>query len=416
MIENKSQFTSSSLTNVAWQRFKKNGLGMFGLVTIGLFLIVAVLGYLLTPDSSPDANEQLLELSKKRPGFEVKVLLCRKNEASHKVNIFSKMVFGEVSDFRSIPFTEYRFDGNDIVVNEFAGEKNKKGQEIRINVADVLYSINPEMHMDSSSKAGLVSFYELEKPEKISRTVIELQNEIVQKNIVSRKFILGTDPAGRDLLSRLIIGIRVSFSVGFIAVFISVFIGILLGSLSGYFKGWVDEVIMWFINVVWSVPTLLLVIAITLILGKGFWQVFIAVGLTMWVEVARVVRGQILSLREKEFIEAGKALGFTNFRIITRHVLPNVLGPVIVISASNFAAAILIEAGLSFLGIGAQPPTASWGAMINSHRGYIIGDSPYLAFLPGIAIMLIVLAFVLLGNGLRDSLDRKVVNEDKLMY
>ncbi len=161
----------------------------------------------------------------------------------------------------------------------------------------------------------------------------------------------------------------------------------------------------------WSIPTLLLVIAITFALGKGFWQVFVAVGLTMWVEVARVVRGQVLSLREGEFIEAARALGFSNFRILRRHVLPNVLGPIIVLSAVNFANAVLIEAGLSFLGIGAQPPTASWGGMINAHRGYIIADAAYLAFLPGFAIMLLVLAFVLLGNGLRDAFDTKAVEE-----
>jgi peptide/nickel transport system permease protein len=166
---------------------------------------------------------------------------------------------------------------------------------------------------------------------------------------------------------------------------------------------------MWLINVVWSVPTLLLVIAITLVLGKGFWQIFVAVGLTMWVEVARVVRGQVLSLREKEFIEAGKALGFKDYRIIKNHVIPNVFGPVIVISAGNFASAILIEAGLSFLGIGAQPPLASWGGMIKEHYGYIIMDGAYLAIIPGLAIMLLVLAFMLVGNGLRDALDTKEI-------
>ena len=193
------------------------------------------------------------------------------------------------------------------------------------------------------------------------------------------------------------------------SVFISIVIGIFLGSIAGYFRGWVDNAVLWIINVVWSIPTLLLVIAITLALGKGFWQIFIAVGLTMWVEVARVVRGQVLSLREKEFVEAGKSLGFSNFRIIFRHILPNVMGPVIVISASNFANAILIEAGLSFLGIGAQPPMSSWGSMIKDHYGYIIVDAAYLAVLPGIAIMLLVLAFVLVGNGLRDAIDSKAV-------
>jgi peptide/nickel transport system permease protein len=161
--------------------------------------------------------------------------------------------------------------------------------------------------------------------------------------------------------------------------------------------------------VVWSIPTLLLVIAITFALGKGFWQIFVAVGLTMWVEVARVVRGQVISLREMEFIEAGKALGFNNMRIIGRHILPNVMGPVIVISAADFATAILTESGLSFLGIGLQPPMASWGRMIKEHYGFIMGDGAYLAVLPGLAIMIMVLAFMLVGNGLRDALDTKAL-------
>ncbi|MGB4134213.1 MAG: ABC transporter permease, partial [Tenuifilaceae bacterium] len=145
--------------------------------------------------------------------------------------------------------------------------------------------------------------------------------------------------------------------------------------------------------------------ALTMVLGKGFWQIFVAVGLTMWVEVARVVRGQVMSLREKEFVEAAKVMGFSTARIIFKHILPNVLGPVAIIAAGNFATAILLEAGLGFLGIGVQPPTPSWGTMIKDHYGYIIMDKPFLAILPGVAIMLLVLAFTLMGNGLRDALD-----------
>lgn len=402
---------SHSLSFFAWQRLKKNKLSMFGLIVIGLCMVVAILGYAITPDATPDANDQLLELSKKPPGFEVKILQTRKNDASHHINFFSKMLFGEISDYRSIPFDNYRFEGNDIVVREYTGDTSRIGNDVKINLADVIYAINFSAPFLNNVEKGCVEFYEFDGHQKIKKTITELRYEVERKNIVTKKYILGTDPAGRDLLSRLIIGTRVSFSVGIVSVFISVFIGILMGVLAGFYRGRVDSVIIWVINVVWSIPTLLLVIAITLALGKGFWQVFIAVGLTMWVEVARVIRGQVISLREKEFIEAGRALGFTNYRIIMRHLLPNVMGPVIVISAANFAAAILIEAGLSFLGIGAQPPTASWGAMINAHRGYIISDAPYLAFLPGLAIMLMVLAFVLLGNGLRDSLDTKSIDD-----
>ena len=225
--------------------------------------------------------------------------------------------------------------------------------------------------------------------------------------ITTQTFWLGTDKFGRDLLSRMLYGIRISLSVGFIAVFISLIIGITLGLIAGYFRGRTDDVVMWFVNVIWSIPTLLMVIAITLALGKGFWQVFVAVGLTMWVEVARIVRGQVLVIRELEYVEAGKALAYKSVRIIFKHILPNVIGPVIVISAANFAAAILIEAGLSFLGIGAQPPMPSWGGMIKDHYAYIIMDKAYLAIIPGVAIMSLVLAFMLLGNGLRDAFDVK---------
>ena len=223
----------------------------------------------------------------------------------------------------------------------------------------------------------------------------------------NRTFWLGTDRFGRDLLSRMVLGARVSLAVGFISVFISLLVGVTLGALAGFYGGRVDTFIMWLINVVWSIPTLLLVIAITLALGKGFWQVFVAVGLTMWVEVARVVRGQVMSLKEKEFVEATEALGFQSLRALFVHVLPNVWSPVIVISAANFASAILIESGLSFLGIGAQPPIPTWGGMIKDHYSYIIVDKAYLAIIPGAAILLLVMSFMLVGNALRDALDVK---------
>ena len=181
----------------------------------------------------------------------------------------------------------------------------------------------------------------------------------------------------------------------------------MLGAIAGYFGGIIDNIIMWLINVTWSIPTLLMVIAISIALEKGFFTVFIAVGLTMWVEVARVVRGQVIVAKEYQYITAARALGFNHLRIITKHILPNIMAPIIVISAANFAAAILIESGLSFLGIGAQPPMPSWGSMIKDHYQYIILDKAYLALVPGIAIMTLVMAFMLLGNALRDALDVK---------
>ena len=243
----------------------------------------------------------------------------------------------------------------------------------------------------------------------MEKTIVlkEFSKEEVSSFVKEKQFLFGTDKYGRDLLSRILVGARISFFIGFVAVFISLLVGVFLGSLGGYFGGKIDNVIMWMINVTWSIPTLLLVIAITLVLGKGFWQVFIAVGLTMWVEVARIVRGQIISVKEMQYITAAKALGYGHFRIITKHILPNIMAPVIVISAANFAAAILIESGLSFLGIGAQPPMASWGAMTKDHYNYIILGKPYLAIIPGLCIMSLVMAFMMIGNALRDALDVK---------
>ena len=226
-------------------------------------------------------------------------------------------------------------------------------------------------------------------------------------HVTTIRFWLGTDKYGRDILSRLIVGVRVSLAVGLVTVVLSVLIGVLLGSLAGYFRGKVDDVIMWIVNIVWSIPTLLLVFAITLVLGKGFWQVFIAIGLTTWVSVARLIRGQVMGIRQLEYIEAGRALGYSSSRIIIRHILPNITGPLIVIAASNFASAIIIEAGLSFLGVGVQPPMPSWGLMIKENYNFIITQNPMLALAPGFAIMIVVLAFNLLGNGLRDALQVK---------
>jgi len=399
-----------SLSQMAWKRFKRNTLGMCGLVAIGISVFIFIAGYLITPDSTPDCNDQKPELQIKPPGFSIRMLKIRKNEEVHHVNWFMKMLFGQQSDHTYVTMYDYTFSGNDVVVEEYTGNEPNRGTKLRYNLADVVYDINYNLPVKNDERTGMIEFYQYGTNQKLSASVADLRTEVEKNNIVTKKFVLGTDRLGRDMLSRMLIGTRISLSVGFIAVVISLFIGVVLGAMAGYYRGWIDDVIMWVINVVWSIPTMLLVIAITLVLGKGFWQVFVAVGLTMWVEVARIVRGQVMSLREKEFVEAGRALGYRNRRLIFKHILPNVMGPVIVISASNFANAILTEAGLSFLGIGAQPPMASWGKMINDHRPFIFTpDAFYLAFIPGIAIMVLVLSFMLVGNALRDAFDSKTV-------
>jgi peptide/nickel transport system permease protein len=354
---------NTSLSSLAWKKFKNNRMGFGSLLFVGVAVLIACLGYLITPDSTPFANDQYLEIGLKKPGFTV-TMLPVKNEGylTSKQAFYKTMVSGKKSVVQNIPVRSY------LIVND--------------HILFIEYGALP-------GEVSLVKRLPLSRVEKPVR----------------KTFWVGTDRFGRDYLSLLMIGTRVSLSVGLISVLISLVIGIFIGAIGGYYRGWVDNLIMWLINVVWSIPTLLLVIAITFALGKGFWQVFIAVGLTMWVEVARVVRGQILSIREKEYVEAARALGFSDFRIIFNHILPNVMAAVIVISAANFASAILMEAGLSFLGLGVQPPVPSWGSMIKENYGYIVLDYAYLAILPGIAIMLMVLAFMLIGNALRDALD-----------
>lgn len=371
---------------IAWDRFRKDIWGMMALSLIGIVLLIAILGSLITPDSTPFANRQMLELGTLKPGFQTYMLKIEGDVKTIDVGWFKKMLFGQKDTYSYIPIDAFHFSHDSIVIQTHRSDSTEDVEYLSFSLVEVLGM----RHLN---------------PKQSQETIAEMQQHIVDDHFINKKFILGTDQFGRDMLSRLMIGARVSLSVGFISVFISLVIGIVVGSLGGYFRGRVDDVVVWLINVVWSIPTLLLVIAITFALGKGFWQVFIAVGLTMWVEVARVVRGQMLGIREKEYAEAAKALGFGHLRIIFRHLLPNVMGPVIVISAANFASAILIEAGLSFLGLGVQPPMPSWGSMIKENYAFIILDAAFLAILPGLAIMLLVLSFMMVGNALRDALD-----------
>ncbi|MFI5129222.1 MAG: ABC transporter permease [Chitinophagales bacterium] len=353
---------SSSFQQAAWRRLRKNKGAMFGLVVIVLSVIIAVVAYFIAPDPSPYANRIILEIGGEKPGYQQRFLKVKNTRVIETTSLFTRLTSGTIDQYNYLPITSNETKADSIIVQKYIDEGLGERQSYHIS-------------------------------------------DVAQNPIVRKTFLLGTDKYGRDILSRLIIGTRVSLSVGLITVIISLSIGLILGSLAGYYRGRIDDVIMWFINVIWSIPTLLLVFAITLALGKGFWQVFIAVGLTMWVNVARLVRGQVLGVRELEYVEATRALGFSDVRTIVRHIWPNIMGPVMVIAASNFASAIVIEAGLSFLGVGVQPPQPSWGLMIKENYNFIITQNPMLALAPGFAIMVLVLAFNLLGNGLRDALN-----------
>lgn len=335
------------LKNSLLRRFCRNGFAIWGAAYIIFLLLVTLFGKYLAQDKTEHANSQNVSLRFKKPG--------------------------------------YQFSPNQ-------GKKLRDSTIDKMSQSDLIKGHG--FCMDSLKKQSLKGLQNAKRDE-LDATI----------------FYLGTDGLGRDVLSRLIIGTKVSMLVGFIAVIISLLIGVILGSLAGYYGGLIDKFILWLMNVFWAIPTVLLAMVLLMSLKPSseyqLWLVFLAVGLTMWVDTARLVRGLFLQLKERQFVEATKALGFSDARIIFQHILPNTIPSLIVITASNFASAILMESGLSYLGLGVQPPAPSWGSMLREYYGYLGTDVSYLAFFPGLAITLAVLAFYGLGNGLRDALDVK---------
>lgn len=345
--EAEKQRASKSLWYYSWIRFKRNRLAMAGLITIILLILIALVAGIISPYNP---IRQTLEYATKTSGFRGNVLI--RNTA----------------------------DGTDFIAIQ---------KIVKISSDSVYY-------LDFTGTQSVISKRELHGDD---------ESDWHQEP----KFLLGTDRYGRDILSRLIYGSRVSLSVGLISESISIFIGVCLGALAGYFRGKTDIGIMWLINVVWAFPSILFIIALSVVLGKGFWQSFVAIGLTGWVDIARIVRGQFFSLRETEYVEATRALGYKPTRIIFKHILPNTIGPIIVTGTAGLATAIIFEASLSFLGLGVQPPTPSWGQMVFDGYKYIVAGTNWgLAVYPSIAIMLTVFAVNLVGDGLRDALDPKM--------
>jgi ABC-type dipeptide/oligopeptide/nickel transport system permease subunit len=395
------------------RRLLKNYPAVAGLAIILLATLVALLGYTVMPDDTPNANDGAIQLQKQLPGFKATMLRIRKNAEIEERSWLGELFFGQPTPYLLEPIASYRLEDLKLYITPY-GETTETAYDLPGVVLALFIGDHQNKRFPDNQnvvvEGDMIRYLNVAgTEEQISREA--LLQKFEEEHLEERYYLLGTDKSGRDMLSRLMYGARISLSIGLVSVIVSLLLGVTFGAMAGYFGGWVDNLIMWLMSVVWSIPGIMLVIAISLALqSRGVFVAFIAVGLTMWVDVARVVRGEILSIKEKLYIEAARAYGLNNRQIIWGHVLPNLAGSLIVIATANFAAAILLEAGLSFLGLSVQPPTPSWGIMI--YEGYhAIGtqNSWHLVVFPAVAISLMVLSFNLLGNGLRDAFDPKTL-------
>jgi peptide/nickel transport system permease protein len=349
-----------------------------------LFFSISFFAYFIIPDKTQHANLQVVEIAFREPGYRCyffKIPI----EKPEKVSFLRRLWKGEKPTYTVQPFERYSLHG------------------------DSLYLFYSSIH--HPSKKNHVVIYLPEFFEKSKSLGWINQNQPyeptwVVSHFTERKvFWLGTDKLGRDYLSRLIVGGRISLMAGLVGMLVSLLIGTLIGLLAGYWRGWLDRFLVWFFSVVWSLPTILLVMAISFALGKGFLQVLIAIGLTLWVDVARTVRGQVMSIRERLHITAAKALGIPSWRIILFHVFPEVRSILFILAASNFSTAMLVESGVSFLGLGIQPPVPSWGNMIRDYYTHLVLPTAYLAILPGILLAIVIFSLMVMANELRDYYD-----------
>ncbi len=350
-----------------WRRFRQHPLARVGVAVLGLFIALAIIGPLALPDDSPHANRQQLALARLPAGSSAVLLRLPYADPPLGSSFLDAWWNGRPASAREIPLS----------MGAQPYEVKLSSDSLRVRPA-----IGPPLAF--ARPAGLAA----------------------DQLIVHRSYPLGTDALGRCLYSRLVLGARVTLSIGLLAVLLSIGIGTFVGLVAGYFGGRLDRVLQGTMTVVWALPALLLAVAIAFVMGKGYGQLVWAVGLSLWVDVARIVRGEVRSLRERAYVEAAVVMGFGHARILFHHILPALTGPLVILAASNFASAVLLESGLSFLGLGVPPPTPSWGAMIQEGYPYLLIDRGRgLALWPAATLFACILAIYFVGQGLRDAAD-----------